>query len=75
MTSDTEVAFIPYNPPLCTRDTRATGPAFISKVQKNWNIPLLKYKGALPLLLAQKLQSALEFQRFNQRSSNWAGIE
>lgn len=50
------IAFIPYNPSLCARDTSATGPAFIRKVKKNWNIFLLKYKGPLPLLLSQLLQ-------------------
>lgn len=75
VTPKSQAVFISYNPPLCARDTRAAGPAFIKKVQKNWNISLPKYKGPLPLLLAQKLQSASEFQRSNPQSSSWAGIE
>lgn len=75
VTPTSQVPFVPYNPPLCARDTGAPGPAFIRKVQKNWNISLLKHKGPLPLLLAQKLQSTSEFQRFKQPSSNWARIE
>lgn len=75
VTPKSQVVFISYTPPLCARDIRATGPAFIRKVQKHWNISLLKYKGPLTLLLAHKLQSASEFQRSYPQSSSWAGIE
>ena len=63
VTPKTHIPFIAYNPPLCARDTRAAGPAFVTKVQKNWNISLLNYKGPLPLFVGLEASISLRVSK------------